>query len=519
MAISCCGKKIPAMLLVAAVVLPAVLWVVWVGTASLFMNKGVVENILQNLSSELSKIGDENQQDVKLTYGNIEIGGWGYKKQATIGNVVIEVIGKNGSPMKFKFSTENVIVSLDQLNPKRLIVGMNKPVNFASAGYDIGKIEFSEPFLVSYIKTNVGGTESFNYDITLPKQIGMMPSLVKSASVGSSDEQGTKNYSYTINFPSNPALQYVSTPEQKSMNISYDFSGVAITSKDQSKITIGGFVFYLSEKKADDSEKIVGKYNLDIGDAVFEKAGHVTKPYTLVVNTDYIIDVPAENSKISEKNAIPQPENEYGVDGEADSNKSDITENRDVNVNRFLLSNSDFNLNISGKFSNLIGDPLPSGEVNVEIDDLQKFLASEIVATQNTNLVPSLFARITGKSIDGQTQVSFPIKRDKMGILYIGKTTFDELATSVLSSIMMSGPMSSPPMSAPDSFSPLDVPSSSEPSSSIMPDLYNQNSSNISSGDIGNGVDGHAPVSENGVSSGVLGSEGGSSSVSGVENK
>ena len=193
MAISCCGKKIPIMLLIAVVLIPAVLWFIWFSAAALLMNKQTVELGLQQLSAQLAEAGNEYNQNMKLTYGNVEIIGWGYKKQAIIHDVALDISGKTVPPMKFKFSTENTTVSLDPLNPKHLIVAFAKPVDLYQNDYSIGSLVFSEPLLVSYMQVDVESSKGNKYDIIFPLQIGMAPSkLIPSADV--------KENIYSVNF-------------------------------------------------------------------------------------------------------------------------------------------------------------------------------------------------------------------------------------------------------------------------------------------------------------------------------
>ncbi len=473
MAISCCGKKIPVMLLVFVVLLPVVLFLIWFGAASLFMNKAVVEENLQKLASEFERIGNENDQTIKFTYGDIEFKGWGYKKQAVVHKIAVDIVSKEANPEKFKLSTEEVAVSLDPVNPKRLLVSFAKPIAVAQGDYNAGSLDYSEPVLVSYMKTDVGGVEGFRYDVTLPQQIGFIaPKAAETSTQATTTQEnpvdgGMKNFIYSMNFSKTPVLQYIFVPSQKVSTVEYDFSGASITGDGKTKIAVGNWVSRFNEQEGDREGRLAGKYSLDIADIVVSAGENNSKPYAISFNTDYTVDylksAPAEQAQKMSVDPAVAAKNE---DNDNMYTSKSPDENRDITINRLSFSSPDFNLNVSGKFANDKADPLPFGEININIDDIKNFLASDIMAAQDKKLLNAVIAKVTGAPVEGQTQVTIPIKREKMGVLFVGKTTFEELAAVLFTGMMMpsqsSGENTNMPMldEAPSAIPPMPMGSS-----------------------------------------------------------
>lgn len=409
MAISCSGKKCSIVSVIFLVASVAVLWLVWFGTASL-LGKDVVGGGLQQLSAQLARFGDVHGKDVKLTYGEIDIEGWGYKKQAVVHDVVIQVANKSAMGTgRLSFSVEDVEIVSDPVDYKRLVISLSKPINISRDGRASGVLSFSEPLTDYYTQAKIGDDDAFRHDMIFPKEM----TLSKQSGEAVAEQ-------IFINFAKAPTLIVGSIPAQKSRSVSYDFSGFTQTSPDKNKINIGSLVGQLTESLSADG-KLDSKYTLAVSDFVWYGDKISTKPYAL--NIDAVFSRPSDEKEAAE--ALPADTAASSVSAAPDGGK--------ILLNSVVLSSPDFNLRASGNVSRASSDPLPSGEVNVDIDNLSGFLASEFVAIQDMAMMEAALVKITGQPLAGQTSVSIPLKREKNGVFYIGKTTFEGLVASLLS--------------------------------------------------------------------------------------
>ncbi len=413
----------------------AVLWLIWFGSASL-LGKEDVESGFQKLSAQLTEIGSPYGRDIKVTHGDISFEGWGYHKRAVVSNVAIEVSGTL-EPIKYTLATDSIVVSSDPINFHRIIMNLGAPIKLLQNESVVNTVTFSEPLVIAYEEMERDNVKASRSDAVFPKQI----TISKSQTASDLIQPGI-----VISFASAPTLQFISAPEHKSSSLTYSLSGLSVLDNGQNVVNIGSVTSDISKTSGDAEGRISGKNIFKASDIVAYINQIATKPYAVNLDADVMLD---ENPQASDKDESNNSENAY--------NSGVPDRNRDVVINDYTMSNPDFKLRMIGKFSNVKGDPLPVGQLNIDIDNLPKFLSSELVSNFSVSGLSAALAKITGEPVSGQTQVSIPIKREKGGTLYIGKTTFEELVASVFSgSIMPAIPygerlpeVGAPPMSQP----------------------------------------------------------------------
>jgi hypothetical protein len=243
-------------------------------------------------------------------------------------------------------------------------------------------------------------------------------------------------------FTKTPYLNVISSGDQKVNSISYDLSDLTISKNDQTYVTIGKWVSDFSEKPADTLGHTSGAYMLEMQDIVLHGKGN-GKPYNVSVDTLFTADS-TDGALPEQKTGEAKPNDakpDVQTDAQTGTAGGDVdegpTENRDVVLKQFVISNPDFKFSASGNFSNIKGDPLPSGEVNVDIENVQQFLASDLISAENRPMVENILAKVSGKPLEGQTNMSIPLKREKMGMFFVGKSNFEELTAIWLSGMMM----------------------------------------------------------------------------------
>lgn len=418
MAVACLSKKCSLVSVLALLVAVVALWFVWFGTSSL-ISKDVVEANLRNFSEQLVEFGNAHDKDIKLTYGEVKIEGWGYNKKAAVNSVSIEASSKVNPDSKMLVSTDKFTVESDPLNPSRVFFVFAEQVSLSENNQAQKIVSFSEPLKYAYTKVQ----SSAQSDVFFPSQI-----------VISGADANAVNEKVTIGFASQPTLKFVSSPEQKGRSLAYNFSGVTINGADGSKASIASVVSEFNEAQEGET-KITGKFNFAASDIIVGDAVKNSKPYNVSADLSFSSDDEDSSKPIT-------PPSSQGASDVAPA-VSKIAKSETV-VNKVVFAGNDFKLSASGNIVRSAEDPLPSGELNVDIDNLPQFLASEVVPVEIRGSVEAALEKITGQPILGKTLVSIPVRREKNGVFYIGNTTFEALFASMMSDIMMQRPSSNP---------------------------------------------------------------------------
>ena len=443
MAFMCSGKKCSSISIFFFIASVVALLLVWSGAGSL-LGKGEVEKGLQRVSEQLSNIGNKYGKNVSFSHGEVSVDGWGQSKRAVVHNVVIDVTGKAAVDLfKSTISLGDVVASSDPIDSRKLRMEISKKIDISQNGKVINSLVFEEPLVYSYLQTQVDGIDSFQHNVVLPKQISLQSGSSESVAEGdkNSDERPSEE-KYAISFNENPSIVFISSSGH-GLEFSYDLSGLTLLNNGKNTVTIGTWKSQLNEDDGAAEGRIAGKHTITADDIVLYMEQDSTKPYALNINTDFVVDANKVNVNKQETSNPNQSSGEALKGMVSMPEGLDSVENREVVLNNFSLSNPDFKLHATGKFANTKGDPLPSGEINVDIDNLPKFLDSELVAMQNRGLIEGALTKIIGQPLAGQEQASILIKREKNGVFYIGNTNFEELVASVLSgSLMSSHPIS-----------------------------------------------------------------------------
>lgn len=431
MAIMCSGKKCSIVYsLFILIAMVTVVWFIWFGSDAL-QGKSGVENNLNKLSQQLSDIGNSYNKNIKLTHGVIEAGVWGVSRRSVVHNVKLEITGKTPENMaNFTVELGDVAIYADQYNPKKTLIEISGSINFYQYTHLVNSLNFSEPLVYSYLQTQPGSPPSFQNNIILPKKITLFTHSQEATPAEGTEMNslvsGGKEEKFSASFTVNPIIEFVSTGMDSLSSVSYDLSGLTVASGGRQKIiSFGTLKSQFNEEDGDDEGKKAGKYSFVADDVMLYKDEAVTKPYTFNINTNLVFD--------DVKKGLSATESSSDVLKNHFNDNLNLIENRDVTLNNVTLSNPDFQMRATGNFSNTAGDPLPSGAINIDIDHLQGFLGSELVAIEGKDLVESGLIKILGQPLTGQDQVAFTLKREKNGTLYVGNTTFEELVASVLS--------------------------------------------------------------------------------------
>lgn len=450
MAFMCSGKKcsfVYSLFVLTSMV--AVVWFIWFGSDAL-QGKSDVENNLNKLSQQLSDIGNEYGKDVKVTHGVIETDSWTTNRHSVVHDVKIEIKGKAPQDvLNFTLGLGDVATYADQYNPKKTVIEISNHVNLYQSNILVNSLSFSDPLIYSYTQAQPDNSSSFQHNIILPKKITLFSENAEAPHNEETDKNSLaedgKEEKLSASFAVNPTIEFISNGVDDLSSVFYDLSGLTVANAQEKIISFGTLKSQFNEEDGDEEGKKAGKYSFVADDVVLYNGEAATKPYAFNINTNLVFDAvkaaaPAESSADVLKNNFYNDLNPNG--------------NREVTINNVTLSNPDFQMQATGHFANTVGDPLPSGEVKIDIDHLQGFLGSELVAMEGKDMIENALAKILGQPLSGQDQASFALKREKKGTLYVGNTTFEELVASVLSgSVIPSGgarfPETGTPVTAP----------------------------------------------------------------------
>ncbi|MEZ5690959.1 MAG: hypothetical protein R3D71_04760 [Rickettsiales bacterium] len=433
-------KKLP-MIWFLIVLVPFVLWIVWFGVGSLMLNKSSVKAGLEQLSTKLENIGWKYDKEINFAHGDIEMKGWGYNKRAVIHDVSIDMRTINlKNPLIWKLSVDEVDISLDPVNSGTLVVEVDKPLTVLQTNIPVGYLKLSEP--LSYYYTNILDNNVIfsSHKLVFPKQISFFAPKVNTV-----ENDGKKNLEidvgdkqFDLTFDEAPVIEFVPTKDGKGTNSTNKFTGLRFVKNGNTSISIGGWESISNEVLNVENNIIIGNYKLNMSDLELHIGETASSPYAFEVETN------TAEENITPNKVVKTPTK----DDSSDSNIHEEVDRRamDIEIKKFVFSNPEFSVDVKGKLANTKGDSMPSGDIKIDIKNLQEFLASEIIAIQNKELIENFLVQAIGQPIYDKKDISFTIKRKRGGLFYIGKTTLAEIMTSLMSGSMMS---KSPPKRLP----------------------------------------------------------------------
>ena len=446
----CLNKKFSVIAVLAVAAGGAALWFVWFGASSL-ISKEIVENELQNLSAQISEEALAQGKTAKLTYGEVEITGWGYNKKAVIHNPSVEVAADAPLGKSWVVSTDSVVGEADPTNAQRVILSAAAPFNISEDGKQKSVVSFAEPLKYAYTQLNVDGVKTAEQDIFVPTQISISPVAApvdgaspQVAPVAEAPKGGT-----IISFATAPTLQILSSAEKNKRIVSYNFSGLSVATDDGNKVTVGSIIGKFDKEDGEGTGSFLAKYSLALGDVVLANAANSSKPYEFNLDTAIAGTITAPKAvelpvtPVADASALSQSLTSQAPVAPAPIAPTPVVSKK-ITVNEISLASADFKIHAAGDISVESDDPLPSGLVNFQIDNLQKFLGSEIVPAEMRGVVEGVLEKMTGQPVSKQENAAIPFKRDKNGVLYLGNSTFEALTANVLGSVLTNRPASAP---------------------------------------------------------------------------
>ena len=370
----------------------------------LFLNNRTVDT--QSIARDLQQLSDRISQDASkvgkeavFTHGPVELLGTGYDKYAVIHGVNVTLSSKNAESADYlALETSKVIVSLDPLNAKRLIFKFGEAITFTHNGQKT-IVTFPSPLKLGYLE-NEGAAPGSLFTVRMPQQL----TLTEAAGV---DE--AKQLPLVISYDGLPEINLKNLAFPGQSDGAYEVRNVIVQSGIDQKVTIGAISNTINEKTAADHH-VDGTFYLTVSDFT-RRNGPVAKTCSVTSNVGY-------SSSESLMNFAGLP-------------KADIS----AKLNRLVLACDDFTIRLDGDMAHVSGDASPTGLVNVAIDNVKAFLASDLISDQTRSELTAALPRIVGHGIDAEANVAFTVKRDKAGPMMLGAVSLNESDVTALKEI------------------------------------------------------------------------------------
>ncbi|MDE3060523.1 MAG: hypothetical protein KGJ06_05880, partial [Pseudomonadota bacterium] len=277
-------------------------------------------------------------------------------------------------------------------------------------------VSFSAPVKYGYALEHQGNNHYVLQSLHLPNRI----TLTGTPSAGEPPMRTV------ITYDANPVLRVKIQQEQGLRDTLYEFHHVTVAMNDAVEATIASILGHFDGKTGPNG-KPEGKYTLAVAGLV--PHGGNAPAYNLSADIDYSAEPPA------------------GPQGT-------VAAGEQMQINRFELKSDLFSIHAAGTVVTAGDDPLPYGNVTLNIDNVPQFLASSLVPADMRPSVSDALQKITGAPAAAQAGAQIPMKRDKNGTFYIGNSTFEALAASALAN-MLQPATSLPP---PEALKPTPVP-------------------------------------------------------------
>lgn len=393
------------------------------------MSRESIEQRLRQFSDQITSEAAKSGREARFAYGNITMEGWGFNKRATVENVSLEVAEKSVLDVnRWSLSTAKMLAEPDPVTANNLVFVLPEPINVIENSQIKTVVTFSAPLKFTYFNGMVNKTQRIEQNFHFPDKIFL-------TSAQTAGEPADKTNDVVISYDENPVFTIKSEPATGARDANYAFRDVKIAMGDGSQATIASLSSILTEKPGAD-KKPVGNYKLMLVDLILRDSERTSHAYTITTNFDYTGDIPSLSM-----------------------NKMTLTpENSLITLNQLLIASDSFKIKAEGKLMLASDDPLPSGMINVDIDNVQSLINSELVPEASRPSVMDALQKITGQPVGSLTNVTIPVKREKSGMMYIGNVTFEELVASLLANMIRSAPPGAPVAVPPAEQKPADAP-------------------------------------------------------------
>lgn len=397
-------------------VLALVIVIIFSGSGDV-LRKENVEELLQRFSNHVQQEAALQDREAKFGYGSIVMDGWGFDTQAIISDISLEVIQKSLiDTSRLSISTQAALARKRSYGDNLIEFEFKEPINIIENSQLSKTITPSAP--ITYVFGEQQGSIS-NHVIRFPEQ------LIISPVPADRDEEVVKER-MILSFGKGNYLRAESTQAGLINKIHYFLPDIKVVNDNSNSLSIAEVTVNSSIQQLEEN-KFGGRLEWRVTDFIIHDGTTHSKPYNLIIDSDFS----GGRVKLDYFNVMPS--------------FSDM----DFTVHKMALIGENFNVIANGKVSFAVNDPLPSGNLDIEIVNADALIASDLISDPFKNTVRSALKRMSGVKDNFSERTPIAIKREKNGILYIGGITFEELTASLLGEFFKLTPSSEPAADVP----------------------------------------------------------------------
>lgn len=345
-----------------------------------------VERRLGAFSDYLNRQAARTGREAAITYRAIAIEGMGYDDYVKIEGLHAALSSPGAPDDGWALDAEAVTVTLDPLNPKRIIFKFADAITITHHDRKTF-ITLPTPVKFGYLQDDDAGAVVTNLlTLRVPAKLTL----------------GNPNWVLMVSYDENPDIggKRLGNGEQEAK---YELRNIIVQSGNEQQETIGATAGNLTEKP--EGNRFSGALTMTVSDFT-RRVGGSGKTCSLTSRVDYGSDVSLVNPFGLPDNAVI-----------------------DAKLTKWVLACDDFSIRAEGDFT--ITGGAPTGLINVTIDPVKPFLASDLLSEQIRSELTSALPSITGQA-ESPDKITIAIRRDRDGPLMLGAVSAKQAGITLL---------------------------------------------------------------------------------------
>ena len=379
-------------------VLAFALVIIFAGSGEI-LKKEKVEQILREFSAYVQQEATSQNKEAKFQYGNIAMHGWGYDTYAIVSDLSMEISEKSLiDTSRVSISTSSVKVRQDNSLGQRMVFEFPDAINVIENSQLSKTITPSEPIIYAFERDK---SDVYN-TMRLPEQIIIAP-----VPAAGDDEVVKERMIFSLGKEN--SIRTESHNNGTDAKITYLLPQLKIVHDNTKSISIAELMATTNVKRIAENQ-YSGRLEWRATDMVIHEGNTHGSPYSIIIDSDFTGD----QARFDYFSGFPK------------------LGNTEFAVQKIAFIGADFNVIANGKVAYAVDDPLPSGNLDIEIVNAEQLIASDIISAPFKAGVRSALYKMSGTKDSFGERTAINIKREKNGVLYVGGMTFEELTASML---------------------------------------------------------------------------------------
>jgi hypothetical protein len=398
-----CYKKI-FFVLVLAIVLAVVL------TSNVVtMSQQSVEAQLKSSSDSIARYARDNGSEASLTYGDIQLMGFGYEKYAHVATPTLSFTRSGWlGQEKIVLSSDSVLIRPDASNVQGFTLEFPEPITISKNGQGLNVLSFANgtPKYV-YMPYRKGGEDVLSHRLSLPPEFTLTPP----------DGSGE---TISVTYDAAPKVVLLQVPATNHSESELEFHNITIT--DPGTVITAGMLTSILTRDPAEEGKLAFDSTIVINDIGYKRGGDLDGPYSLKFSGNGTRVIPVDGK-------LPPPDTS-------------------LNLRELSVSADKFRLVASGAINRTADDFMPHGKADVNIENFPSLLASDNLSPELKTALAATLSQVTGADAASEDALNFSVVREPMGEVGVGNVGLEDAITTFFTRMMLGG--GEAPQPAPD---------------------------------------------------------------------